>query len=138
MLLLGNLYARGVGVKQSSRQAVSSYKDAVKTAPGNASIVNEVAWTLTVSDIEDLRRERYALKIMSRMMSNDDIARRRPEYLDTWAAANAANGDFTRAVTLQEEALAVAKAQENDAVLDVLEEHLNVFKEQQTISERAP
>lgn len=138
MVLLGNLYARGVGVTQSTRRAVGWFKDAVKTAPENASIVNEVAWTLTVSDLEHLKRERYALNIMDTLMTKDNSARRRPEYLDTWAAAYAANGDFDRAVSLQEEALAVAESQEQTDVLDVLREHLETFRAGKTITERAP
>jgi len=138
MLLLGNLYARGVGVKQSSRRAVGYFKQAVKTTPADASLVNEVAWTLTVSDVDDLKRARYALRIMDKMMSNDEIARRRPEYLDTWAAAYAANGDFERAISLQQEALAVAEAEEFADVRQVLQDHLQLFEDGQTITERAP
>lgn len=138
MVLLGNLHARGMGVPQSPRRAIRWFKDAVKTAPDNASIVNEVAWTLTVSDLESLKRERYALSIMDTLMTKDNSARRRPEYLDTWAAAYAANGDFDRAVSLQEEALAVAESQEQTDVLDVLREHLDTFRAGRTITERAP
>jgi len=138
MVLLGNLYARGVGVPQNTRRAVSWFKDAVKTSPDDASIVNEVAWTLTVSDVSALKRERYALNIMDTLMKRDNVARRRPEYLDTWAAAHAANGDFERAVSLQEEALAVAESQDQTDVLDVLREHLEAFRDGKTITERAP
>jgi TPR repeat protein len=138
MLLLGNLYARGVGVDQSSRRAFGYFKKAVKTTPTDASLVNEVAWTLTVSDVDDLKRARYALRIMDKLMNNDEIARRRPEYLDTWAAAYAANGDFERAISLQQEALAVAEAEEFADVRQVLEDHLQLFRDSQTITERAP
>ena len=93
MLLLGNLHARGVGVRKSPRRAVSWYKDAVKVSPEDPNIVNEVAWTLTVSNVAALKRTRYALGIMDVLMGNNDEARNKPEYLDTWAAAHAANGD---------------------------------------------
>ena len=138
MLLLGNLHARGVGVSSNTRRAVGWYKDAVKAAPEDAGIVNEVAWTLTVSDLAGLPRQRYALTIMDSLMSANEDARKRPEYLDTWAAACAANGDFTRAITLQQEALAVAEAMEFEEVLDVLRLHLEAFRQGQTITETAP
>jgi TPR repeat protein len=138
MVLLGNLYARGIATNTSTRRAVSYYKKAVKAQPDNATIVNEIVWTLTVSDVDNIRRERYALGIMDKLMANDDIARRRPEYLDTWAAAHAANGNYTRAVSLQEEAIAVAQAEEFADVRDVLETHLQIFKDHQTITEKAP
>jgi TPR repeat protein len=138
MLLLGNLHARGVGVKQNFRKAVGWFKDAVKVSPENASIVNEVAWTLTVSDLQGLKRKGYALSIMDTLMDNNEAARRRPEYLDTWAAAYAANGDFDRAISVQEEALTVAEAPDFEDVRDILREHLDAFRDQQTITERAP
>lgn len=138
MLLLGNLHARGVGVKQSFRRAVSWFKNAVRVAPDDPIIVNEVAWTLTVSDLTKLKRKRYALDIMESMMTGNEEARQRPEYLDTWAAACAANGDFERAIALQEEALAVAERGEFGEVLGVLQEHLDAFQEGLTITELAP
>lgn len=138
MILLGNLHARGVGVKPSPRRAVSWYKDAVKQSPDDANIVNEVAWTLTVTDIDGLRRERYALTIMERMMTTDDQARAKPEFLDTWAAAHAANGDFDRAVDLQQQAVAAAQAEEYENVREIIEQHLDTFRNGQTITEPAP
>lgn len=138
MLLLGNLYARGVGTKQSFRRAVSWYKHAVKTAPEDASIVNEVAWTLTVSNLKDLKRTGYARDIMDALMNANEAARARPEYLDTWAASHAANGDFERAIELQEQALAAARALEFESVMEILQTHLQAFRDGQTITETAP
>ncbi len=138
MLLLGNLYARGVGTEQNFRRAVSWYKDAVKTAPADASIVNEVAWTLTVSHLDDLKRTAYARDIMDTLMDANEAARARPEYLDTWAAAYAATGDFERAIELQEQALAAAEALEFEGVMDILRTHLDAFRDGQTITETAP
>ena len=138
MVLLGNLHARGIGVRQNPRRTVGWFKDAVSASPEDANIVNEVAWTLTVSDIAELRRERYALSIMERLMENDADARSKPEYLDTWAAAHAANGNFDRAISLQELALEVAQADQYAAVREVLEEHLEIFKSGELITEKAP
>lgn len=138
MLLLGNLHARGVGTPQNFRRAIGWFRDAVKAAPQDASIVNEVAWTLTVSHFEQLRRTKYARDIMDTLMKANEAARARPEYLDTWAAACAANGDFDRAIALQEEALAAAEALEFEGVMDVLQTHLDAFRDGQTITETAP
>lgn len=138
MLLLGNLYARGLGAQQSFRRAVRWYKSAVKASPDDASLVNEIAWTLTVSNFDALKRTRYARTIMDTMMQDNPEARARPEYLDTWAASYAANGDFERAVELQKQALAVAEKMQFDSVLDVLKEHLDAFQDGQTITETAP
>lgn len=138
MLLLGNLHARGVGTDRNLRRAVRWFKEAVRTAPNDANIVNEVAWTLAVSDQTALRRERYARQIMDRLMEGNGEARQRPEYLDTWAATYAATGDFDRAVVLQQQALDVAQAADYEDVLDILREHLEAFHAGETISEAVP
>ena len=138
MVLVCYLYAKGLHVDKRLRRAKSWLKNAVKAAPDNAQLVNEVAWTLTVSPIDGLRDERYALKIMDRVMRDEDnIARRVPAYLDTWAAAHAANGDFERAISVQEEAIDLA-ARGNAEELDVLQEHLEAFRAGKLISEDVP
>ena len=138
MVLIGFLYAKGLHVNQRVRRAKSWLKNAVKAAPNNAHVVNEVAWTLTVSPLNGLRDARYALKIMERVMRDEDnIARRVPAYLDTWAAAYAANGDFERAITVQEEAIEQA-TRGNTEELDVLREHLEAFRAGKLISEDVP
>ncbi len=138
MLLLGNLYAKGVGVSQSYRQALTWFKSAVSTSPDDVNIVNEVAWTLAVSHLEPLRKPSYALEIMDRAMSTDEEARKNPAYLDTWAAAYAANGNFARAVTLQQQAVDAAKEQEEAAVVEVLQEHLAAFQRGETVIDPVP
>jgi TPR repeat protein len=138
MLLLGNLYARGVGTSQNFGRAVNWYKDAVKVSPDDASIVNEVAWTLTVSHYDALKRTKYARDIMDTLMTVNEAARARPEYLDTWAAAYAATGDFDRAIELQQQALAAAEALEFESVMEILETHLQAFRDGQAITETAP
>ena len=135
MLLVGELYARGDHVDKSVRRARSWFKSAVKAAPNDGRIVNQVAWQLTVSKLPGLRDERFALKIMDRLMADEDAdARRNPAYLDTWAAAYAANGDFERAISVQQEAVDLAVAT-NDANLDLLRKHLSAFRGGQRIIE---
>ena len=140
MIMLGNLHARGVGVSQNHAQALSWFKSAVSTNETDANIVNEVAWTLTVTHMPTLRNESYALKIMDRMMNADGNtnARNNPAYLDTWAAAYAANGEFNKAIELQKQALAFAKEQQQIQDLSELEEHLQTFSEQGTVTNQVP
>ena len=142
MVSLANLYARGVGTKTSTRQAVKWYKRAVKQDPLDADIVNEVAWTLTVSDVKKLTRKKYAHKVMEHMMSNhkekgSQLAQR-PEYLDTWAATYAANGNFEQALALQQQAIAIATEEKRNDVLEILELHLKQFSNGEPITEPAP
>ncbi|MBM4205131.1 MAG: sel1 repeat family protein [Gammaproteobacteria bacterium] len=150
MVHLGNLHARGVGFAASgklatkpkagrdNRRAARWYKAAVKLNPDDPNIVNEVAWTLAVSDIEGLPQPRYAKTIMDRLMTQNEDASTRPEYLDTWAAIHAANGEFKQAIVLQEKALNRAKELKREDVYDILEEHLQKFRAGEVIVERAP
>ena len=134
-LVLGELHARGIHVRAGYGRARKWFKSAVDLTPDHPRIVNEVAWRLTVTQIGRLRDERYALAIMDRMMNQDERARRNPAYLDTWAAAHAANGDFGRAVALQREALEAANEQEMTEVIEELEQHLAAFQAGETITD---
>lgn len=138
MVLVGNLYARGLGTNPSVRQAVRWFKKAVNHDSENASIVNEVAWTLAVSNNQQLRQPKYARRIMDHLMTANAEARMRPEYLDTWAATYAANGEFERAAELQKEALQIADSEEFQDVRDVLQAHLEDFQSGRTITEPVP
>lgn len=137
MVLIGDLYARGLHVGKSFRRAGSWFRNAVKTAPDDPYLVNEVAWRLAVTHLPKLRDERYALAIMERIMAESEEARRNPAYLDTWAAAYAANGNFERAIAVQEQAVEKARAFSDDD-LPVLLEHLEAFRAGEEISEEVP
>ena len=138
MLMLGNLHARGVATQQNLRIAHRWYRDAAKAGTDNAQIVNEVAWTLAVSDLKRLRRGRFANRIMTKMMESNEQARAQPEYLDTWAATYAATGNFREAVRLQELALQEAIHADRDDVLDILQQHLDLFLAGKPVIEPAP
>lgn len=136
MMLLGEAYAKGSQVKKSVRRARRWFKLASETSD-DPQIINHVAWTLTVSDQHRLRDTDYALEIMNRMMNDDPNARRNPAYIDTWAAAYAANGDFQRAMELQEEALTQAEQADADYV-QTLRDHMESFQKQETVEEAVP
>ena len=139
MVIIGYLYAKGLHVDKRLRRAKTWLKNAVKAAPHDPQVVNEVAWTLTVSPLDGLRDERYALKIMGRVMADEsNAARRVPAYLDTWAAAFAANGDFERAIAVQEEAIEQALDSNDVNDLPVLREHLEALRAGELISEDVP
>ncbi len=138
MVVLGNLHARGIATSRSTGRAVRWYKRAVKQDPRDADVVNEVAWTLTVSDVDGLKRTRYARRIMDDLMQADDAPTDRPEYLDTWAATCAATGDFDLAIQLQQQAIVAATDQRRDDVMDILQEHLEHFEAGNSITEPAP
>ena len=97
-------------------------------------------WCRVVNQRGDVtRREDMRMRHRLQCLVNgNEAARARPEYLDTWAAAHAANGDFERAIELQEQALAAAEALEFEGVMDILQTHQDAFRDGQTITETAP
>ena len=140
MVVLGNLSAAGVQTNQSFRQAISWYKKAVKAASNNIDeasdeVINEVAWILATTSKKSLKRARYALRIIDKRMQDSSLAREKPEFLDTWAAALAANGQFEKAIEIQNRAISKATEQDRDDVLQILEKHLKSFKLNQPITE---
>ena len=138
MLLLGNLYARGESVSRNFRKALKWYKASVAAAPDDANIVNEVAWTLAVTHLDKLRNPKYALTLMNHTMAENDQARANPAFLDTWAAAYAATGDFENAVSVQQKAVSAAEEQEQLEDLEVLSEHLKMFQRGETVIDPVP
>lgn len=142
MVVLGNMFAKGVGVRPSTRKAIRWYKKAVSKVQashhGDAAIVNEVAWTLAVTDKKGLQQPGYAQTIMDAMMNSNKQVQRHPEYLDTWAATYAANGNFEKAIELQRLALQIARTQERDDVIDILKAHLKFFEAGTNIKDRTP
>ncbi len=140
---LGHLFAKGIHVRRNFRKARSWLKSAVAASPDHAGVVNDVAWTFAVSNLERLRDAPYALRIMDQVMSSNERARGTPAYIDTWAAAYAANGDFERAVELQREALDHAlngdsAPQTDDETIEILREHLQAFEAGRTITDVIP
>lgn len=142
MVVIGNLYAKGVEVRRSARRAVRWYKKAVDQVQashhGNAAVVNEVAWTLAVSDQKGLHKPDYAQAIMDEMMRSNKQVQTHPEYLDTWAATYAANGNFPKAIELQKRALYFARTQERSDVIDILQTHLESFEDGANITDNIP
>ena len=140
MVVLGNLSAAGVQTDQSFRRAIFWYKKAVKAASNNIDeasdeIINEVAWILATTSQKSLKRARYALRIIDKRMQDSALAREKPEFLDTWAAALAANGQFEKAIEIQNRAISKATEQDRDDVLQILEKHKKSFKLNQPITE---
>lgn len=138
MFIMGTLHARGEHLPLDIKRARQLFRDVANLDPTAPEPINNVVWTLTVSDIAELRDPRRALELMSKMMAASEDAASNPAYLDTWAAAHAANGRFERAIELQQAAVAAAEKQQDEETAKVLREHLEAFKRGETITEKVP
>ena len=137
MLLLGSLYADGVHFPQDDELA-KRWLSAAGLSSGEAETINTAAWILAVAERPTLRAPALALRLMDALMSRDEAAAANPAYLDTWAAAAAATGDFERAVLLQRRAVTAAEALENPPYLPVLRQHLEQFEAGEPVFEAVP
>jgi TPR repeat protein len=142
MMLLGTLHAEGEHVEADAAKAVDWFRRAAD-GTRDAETINSVAWILAVAENHDLRRPEAALELMNALMRRDGSAAANPAYLDTWAAAQAANGAFEAAVTTQEQAVALAREEaertgEPPEYLEILETHLELFRDGGTVTEDVP
>ena len=140
MIRLAKVHAKGLyDEKVSFRKAKRWYQRSVEVKPDDGHNVNEVAWVFATTNLKRLRNPQLAIKYMDSLMSSNQQARQIPAYIDTWAAAYAAAGDFTRAIELQKEALQLAEHnQEDAAVANQLKSHLGYFEQQKALSEEVP
>lgn len=142
MLLLGTLHARGEHVGQDAAAAVRWLRRAA-AATDDAETINSVAWIFAVAENQALRDAQAALALMDALMTGDARAADNPAYIDTWAAAHAANARFEDAVRIQQQALAIAEREAEESgtppdYLPILREHLELFENGGTVTEDVP
>lgn len=138
MVLLATIHAKGLfNHKVNIRQARRWYRRSVAAEPTDGQNVNEVAWVLATTHLKRLRNPTLAIKYMDELMSNNTEAQSNPAYIDTWAAAYAAAGDFQRAIELQEEAVALAEETQSE-VKQLLELHLRNYRDRKALTEKVP
>jgi len=92
---------------------IACYRDALAAAPDNAMALNALAWIRAVAVDETLRDPAAALRMARRACEID--GHKTSEFVDTLAAAHAANGRFDEAVRIQQQAIDIISAPEGAA-----------------------
>jgi tetratricopeptide (TPR) repeat protein len=102
---LGDLYAKGIGVGRDYGEAAKWHRKAAEA--GLPSAQNGFAWMLATSTNASLRNSPLAVTFAEKAVT----ATRRSDasFLDTLATAYAEAGDFEKAVSIQNEAVALLK-----------------------------
>ncbi|MEM1436031.1 MAG: tetratricopeptide repeat protein [Pseudomonadota bacterium] len=129
MLRLGHLLAGDDSPEQRAR-GVDWLRRAA--AGETASAQNQFAWVLATSPHADVRNGDQAVAAAQRAVALD----RNASYLDTLAAALAEQGDFSKAVAVQTEALQIADAAEaalSAEAVQELKQHLDSFRNRQPL-----
>ena len=120
--LLGEAY----GSQGKSALAVNYFTRAIEVLPDNPFLLRRVAWELAVSPDAGVRDGARAVDLAERAVSitghQDAIS------LDTLGAAYAEQRRFTAAVAAAHEALALARAQRDDALVAELAQHLAAYQ----------
>ncbi len=89
--------------------AVTDFEQAIALGRANARINNSYAWFLVTARNNEYHDIVRARKLAEKAVSLSN--RKKPAYLDTLAATYAANGLFSKALALQQEAVSTANAQ---------------------------
>lgn len=100
-------YGKGIERKKIGEVSIAAkhFSKAAARCPDDAYFCNDLAWLLAVSKDERLRNPKDAVRLAKHacQLSSELI----PDYVDTLAAAHAANGDFGDATAFQERAIRV-------------------------------
>ena len=131
MLLLGWAKARGLAVKKNFRAAKQWWHRASQNTK-EPRIINEVAYLFAAIEEPALRDAEAALQLMDKLMNFNPDAQNNYAFLDTWAAAYAANNQFQRAIDIQQSAIDAAIVSDSPA-LNILKEHLEAFQQGELI-----
>jgi arylsulfatase A-like enzyme/tetratricopeptide (TPR) repeat protein len=106
--------------------ALMHWTEALELEPERINVLNALAWVKAVSSDDKYRNTKEALELARRACELAEY--KKPELLDTLAAALAANGKFSEAVETAEKAIKIAGSQGNKPLLQELKQHLQLYK----------
>jgi protein O-mannosyl-transferase len=110
-------------------QAVEQYRKVLEVKSNNAEALNNLAWMLSTQRDAALRNGAEAVRLAEKARGLAPPGAIIP--LGTLAAAYAEANDFPKAVSTAEEALSLARAQQNAAFASRLERMLTAFRNRQ-------
>jgi TPR repeat protein len=122
MNVLADVLYAGKNVEADLEEALSLWQRAIDA--GESIAANNLAWALCASWREDLQDTKRGLELIEALRKGKDTG---SSIIDTHAVCAAANGDFPRAVALQEEAVKRRREQEK-AEMGELEQRLAQFR----------
>ena len=116
--------------------AISHYERALQLQPDCAQAECNLAWLLATCREAQFRNPAAALRWAQR--ARELTQSRVPEVLDTLAAAQAAGGDFARAVETAKQALDLATAAGNPNLAREIQSRLHLYQAGQPFCEPPP
>ena len=117
-------FATQMDRQQMKETAINHYRKGLVIDPSNNAARNNLAWILATSANRDLRNAQEALIVATKL--NADTGNKVPQVLDTLAAAQAANGQFTKAAQSAE--MAISQLKNNSKLKQTIQNRLNLYK----------
>jgi tetratricopeptide (TPR) repeat protein len=108
------------------REAIKHFEEALRLKPDLADSMNDLAWCLAAGRETAIRNPERAIGLAKRACELSDY--KKPEFLDTLAAAYAASGDFGKAVEIAERALTLCQSPEQNSLKEEIEKRLALYK----------
>ncbi len=141
---LRRLILRGRGDARLSlgqhKEAVEDYEEALELAPDDDGILNNLAWVLATSPVEELRNGKRAIELATKACEKTEY--KMPHILSTLASGYAEEGDFDKAIEWIEKAIEVNEtlaAEDKDADQSTFkEQHESLEKELASYEKKEP
>jgi tetratricopeptide (TPR) repeat protein len=107
-------------------QAISHFERALRFKPDWVEPLNNLAWFMVTSKDTTIHKPDKAVRFAQRACELTNY--KKPEFLDTLAAAYAAAGDFRKAVETAEKALELCQSSEQNTLKKEIENRLVLYK----------
>jgi protein O-mannosyl-transferase len=121
---LGNALLR----KGALKEAIAHYNKAIVLAPKDPHSRSNLAWVLATSNDPSIRDGAKAVELAREAISLS--AGRDPLFFRTLAAAYAETGRFSDAITVVQQAVAIARAQGKSSLADLFEKDVSLYRDQ--------
>jgi tetratricopeptide (TPR) repeat protein len=106
-------------------EAVADYEVALKEQPNNSGILNNLAWVLATSPMDNVRNGKRSIELGTKACEVTEY--KRPHIVSTLAAGYAETGDWENAVKWSTKAIEIAE--DDDENRPQLEKELQSYKE---------
>jgi len=119
----------GIALLQTGKtgQAIKHLTESVRLKPNSLLGLNNLAWVLATQAEAKFRNPSEAVRLAKRACEVTDY--KRPEMLDTLAAAYASAGRFDEAVKIAEKAVALATSEEGKVQIEPLRARLALYRQ---------